>query len=73
MVQGTRDYPRPVLEIDCNCGWSGRAGSRDELLGTVKAHVLAVHPDEPRDESMLRAIIAQRAREVPDEPAARTT
>jgi len=53
-----------MLEIDCNCGWSGRAPTRDELLAVVKAHVSATHPDEPRDEGLLRAVIAQNAREV---------
>lgn len=56
-----------MLEIDCNCGWSGRGETRDELLERVKEHVAAVHPDEPRDETMLRAMIAQRARELEDE------
>ena len=53
-----------MLEIDCNCGWSGRAPTRDQLLEVVKAHVSADHPDEPRDESTLRAVIAQTSREV---------
>jgi predicted small metal-binding protein len=53
-----------VLEIDCNCGWSGRAETRDELLEVIKKHVVRDHPEEPRDESLLRAVIAQRAREV---------
>ena len=56
-----------MLEIDCNCGWSGRAETRDELLEVVKEHVNADHPEEPRDEPILRAVIAQRVREVPDE------
>jgi hypothetical protein len=55
-----------MLEIDCNCGWSGRAETRDKLLEVVKAHVLEVHPGEPRDEPLLRAAIKQMAREVPD-------
>ena len=53
-----------MLEMDCNCGWSGRAPTRDELLEVVKAHVNADHPDEPRDDGLLRAVIAQNAREV---------
>jgi hypothetical protein len=53
-----------VLEIDCNCGWSGKAPTRDDLLVLVKAHVNDVHPDEQRDEGMLRTVIAQTAREV---------
>ena len=55
-----------MLEIDCNCGWSGRAPTRDELLVLVKAHVNEVHPDEQRDEGMLRAVIAKTARQMED-------
>jgi predicted small metal-binding protein len=54
-----------LLEIDCNCGWSGRAETKAELLERCKEHVGADHPDEPRDETMLRAMIEQNAREIP--------
>jgi hypothetical protein len=53
-----------MLEIDCNCGWTGRAATRDDLLGVVKAHIAEVHPEDPRDEGTLRAVIVQTAREV---------
>jgi hypothetical protein len=53
-----------MLEIDCNCGWTGRAPTRDDLLVVVKAHIEDDHPEDPRDEGTLRAVIAQTAREV---------
>jgi predicted small metal-binding protein len=53
-----------MLEIDCNCGWTGSAPTREELLVIVKAHAEDVHPNDPRDEGTLRAVIAQTAREV---------
>lgn len=56
-----------MLEVRCNCGWTTRAETREELLELAKAHVGELHPEEPRDEPMLRAMIAQSARVVDDD------
>jgi predicted small metal-binding protein len=53
-----------LLELRCNCGWTTRAENRDELLEEAKAHIGVLHPDEPRDETTLRAMIAQNVRVV---------
>jgi len=53
-----------MLQIQCNCGWSGRAESKEALLEVVEAHVNELHPEEQRDEGLLRAMIAQLAHPV---------
>jgi hypothetical protein len=57
-----------VLELQCTCGWSCRGETKDDLLEQAKLHVPQCEDraDEPLEEGLLRALIAQRARLVDD-------
>jgi predicted small metal-binding protein len=53
--------------IECNiCGEPLAAANDEELLGRLRAHVEAEHPDSGLDEQAARATIAEQAYDAAD-------
>jgi hypothetical protein len=55
-----------MLELQCTCGWACRGETKQDLLEQAKVHAAGCpeRGNEPLDEGLLRALIAQRARPV---------